>query len=391
MKQVLAVFRDELRRIFALRPVFSVLIVGSAFYAVFYPQPYLNEALRNVPIAVVDADGTSASRELARRIDATSDIAVAMVLPDVVSAEREVFARKIFGILAIPKNFERDLLHGRASPIALYADASYFLQYQRVAGAVAAVAQTLGAEIETARLIGIGVDPALASAASDPMQLTAVPLFNPEGGYATYVLPGAFVIILHQILLIGVGLLGTFPGADPAENATDDPAPGAFATVAGKMLAYLLIEAVILPLYLIALPYLYGLPRLGGVIPILAFAVPFVLSISGLGLVVAATFKNPLSVQLVLAAIGLPFFYLAGFAWPTEVIPPAVHVVSLLVPSTSAINGFTRLAQLGAPLADVRGEFLLLWGLTLFYGGIAWILEVRRRRVASVPSWAASD
>ncbi len=242
------------------------------------------------------------------------------------------------------------------------------------------MAQTLGAEIEAARLIGIGVDPALASAASDPMQLTAVPLFNPEGGYATYVLPGAFILILHQILLIAVGLLGTLPGADPAENATDEPAPGPFATVVGKMLAYLLLEAVILPLYLIALPYLYGLPRLGGVVPILVFAVPFVLSISGLGLVVAAIFKNPLSVQLVLAAIGLPFFYLAGFAWPTEVIPPAVHVASLLVPSTSAINGFTRLAQLGAPLADVEGEFLMLWGLTLFYGGIAWILEVRRRR-----------
>jgi len=76
--------------------------------------------------------------QLARRVDATSDIAVTMVLPDIVSAEREVFARKIFGILAIPKNFERDLLHGRASPIALYADASYFLLYQRVAGGVAA-------------------------------------------------------------------------------------------------------------------------------------------------------------------------------------------------------------------------------------------------------------
>jgi hypothetical protein len=65
------------------------------------------------------------------------------------------------------------------------------------------------------------------------------------------------------------------------------------------------------------------LPRLGGVIPILIFAVPFVLSVSGLGLVVAAIFKNPLSVQLVLAAIGMPFFFLAGFAWPAEVIPPA--------------------------------------------------------------------
>jgi len=76
MKRVLTVVRDEFLRIFALRPVFSVLVAGSAFYAVFYPQPYLNEALRNVPIAIVDGDGTSASRELARRIDATSDIAV---------------------------------------------------------------------------------------------------------------------------------------------------------------------------------------------------------------------------------------------------------------------------------------------------------------------------
>src|SRR6202011_6252053 len=125
------------------------------------------EALRNVPIAIVDGDGTSTSRELARLIDATSDIAVTLVLPDVISAEREVFARKIFGILAIPKNFERDLLHGRASPIALYADASYFLLYQRVSGGVAAVARALGAEGGTTRLIGIGVDPALASAASD--------------------------------------------------------------------------------------------------------------------------------------------------------------------------------------------------------------------------------
>jgi len=32
-----------------------------------------------------------------------------------------------------------------------------------------------------------------------------------------------------------------------------------------------------------------------------------------------------------------------------------------------------------APLADVRGEFLMLWGLTIFYGGIVWILEIRRR------------
>lgn len=180
--------------------MFSVLVLGVAIYTVFYPQPYLAEALRNIRIAVVDQDGTTASRDLARRIDATSDVAIAMVLPDLPSAEREVFKRTISGVLVIPKDFEGDLLHGRPSPVALYADASYFLIYQRISGGISAVAQALGSEIETARLIGIGVDPNIAGAVTAPIRLTAVPLFNPQGGYATYLLPAAFVLIVQQTL-----------------------------------------------------------------------------------------------------------------------------------------------------------------------------------------------
>jgi ABC-2 type transport system permease protein len=377
MSGALQVFRDEIRRIFTVKPAFSVLILGAAFYAFFYPQPYLNEALRNVPIAVVDRDGTQTSRDFARLVDATPDVAVTELLPDLASAEREVYARRVDGILVIPQYFERDLLHGRPSPVALYADASYFLIYQRVAGAVAAVAHTVGAEIETARLIAIGVDPAIAVAASDPMPLTAVPIFNPEAGYATYVLPAAFVLILQQMLLMGVGLLGTLPGADPAEDdAHLRPFPAAI--VAGKLLAYLALEAVILPIYLIVLPYLYGLPRLGGTLPILIFAVPFVLSVAGLGFVVAGIFRRPIRVALILAALGLPLFMVAGFSWPSEAIPPFIRAISLLIPSTSAINGFVKLSQLGAPLAAANSEFLTLWALALFYNLIALLQMVRK-------------
>jgi ABC-2 type transport system permease protein len=374
------VFRHEFRRVFALRPAFSVLIVAVALYAVFYPQPYINEALRDVPIAIVDRDGTNSSREFARRVDATPDVAVATVLPDLATAQRQVFARNISGILFIPKDFERDLLHGRASPVALYADASYFLMYQRISGAVTAVAKTFGAEVEAARLVGVGIDAAVAVAAADPMPLTAVALFNPQGGYATYLLPAAFVLILQQTLLIGVGLLGTLPGGGLSEDETATTQAGPFATVFGKLLAYLTLQAFILPFYLIALPYLYGVPRLGPVATILIFAVPFALAVSGLGIVLASIFRTPLAVQLASAAVGLPFFFLAGFAWPSAAIPPAIRLFSLLVPSSSAIDGFVRVSQLGAPLADVRSQFLTLWGLAAFYGCVAIMLEVKRRR-----------
>src|SRR5258706_514663 len=377
MSGLLDVFRQEFRRIFTVKSAFSVMVLGAAFYAFFYPQPYLNEARRSVPIAGVDRDGPKRSRDFARRVDATPDVAVTEVLPDLASAEREVFARRVDGILVIPQYFERELLHGRPSPVALYADASYFLIYQRVAGAVAAVARTAGAEVETARLIAIGVDPAIAVAASDPMPLTAVPLFNPEGGYATYVLPAAFVLILQQTLLMGVGLLSTLPGGDPAEGDTGRKRPAPLAIVAGKLLAYLALEAVILPAYLIGLPYLYGLPRLGGIIPILIFAIPFVLAVAGLGFVVAGIFRRPVRVQLILAAAGLPLFMVAGFSWPSEAIPPAIRLVSYLVPSTSAIDGFVKLSQLGAPLSAVNPELLTLCALALFYNLIAVLHAVR--------------
>lgn len=382
MKDILTICRIELGRVLSLKPAFSVLIVATIIYAAFYPQPYRTEALRHVPIAVVDLDGTDSSRTLIRRIDASSDVAVGGVFPDQASAERDVYARDLYGILVIPQYFERDLLHNRQSPIALYADASYFLIYQRISGGVAAVAKTMGAEIETARLIAINVDPRIASAAADPMPLTAVPLFNPQGGYATYILPAAFILIMQQTLLIGVGLLGTY--RNDAIRTGHAASIGPIAVIAGKLLAYLILEAVIMPFYLIVVPYLYNIPRLGTPLSIFIFAFPFVLAVGALGLVIASLFRSPLTVQLVSAAVGIPFLFLAGFSWPTEAMPPFLHAIAVVLPSTSAINGIVAVAQLGAPLSDVRQPFLTLWFLAAVYIVIAILLESRdRRRLAA--------
>ncbi len=379
MKAILTVCRIELARVFSLKPAFAVLIVASVIYAAFYPQPYRTEALRDVPIAVVDLDGTASSRELARRVDASADVAVGALFPDQASATQDVFARNLYGVLVIPRYFERDLLHHRRSPVALYADASYFLIYQRLSGGVTAVARTMGAEVETARLIAAGVDPALAAAAADPMPLTTVALFNPQGGYATYILPAAFVLILQQTLLIGVGLLGTYRNDQVRTGLAATAGPAAI--VGGKLLAYLILETVITSFYLVALPYLYHIPRLGSPLSISMFALPFALAVSGLGLVLARLFRDPLTVQLVSAALGIPFLFLAGFSWPTEAIPPFLRAVATLLPSTSATTGLVAVSQMGASIADVRQPFLTLWVLAAGYSAIAILLESRSRGV----------
>ncbi|ATN36992.1 ABC transporter permease (plasmid) [Rhizobium sp. ACO-34A] len=381
MNAVATVTTLELQRIFSLRPAFSVLVLAIVIYSVFYPQPYRGETLRDVPIAVVDLDGTDSSRQFARRLDASSDVMVTAVLPDFAAGERAVQTREVYGILVLPRHFERDLLHGRSSPVAFYADASYFLIYSRMTGAVTTLAKTMGAEIETRRLVSAGVDPALSAAASDPMPLIAIALFNPQGGYATYILPAALVLLLQQTLLIGVGLLGTME--DERSRALAKRA-GPLSRVSGKLLAYFIVETPVFAFYLVALPYLYGIPRLGSITAIAAISIPFVAAVAGLGMIVARVLRNPVTVQLVFAGIGMPFLFLSGFSWPAEAIPEPLGLIALAVPSTTAINAIIEVAQLGASVADVADQLLVLAALAVVYLGLAWGLERGLNRVGSM-------
>src|SRR5262249_29494613 len=49
-------FAAEWRRVLATRGAFALLVLAPVIYGVFYPQPYLNQILRKVPIVVVDND-----------------------------------------------------------------------------------------------------------------------------------------------------------------------------------------------------------------------------------------------------------------------------------------------------------------------------------------------
>jgi len=394
MSEMFYVMGVELRRIFAVRSAFSAMILAVLIYAVLYPQPYLAETLRDVPIAVVDQDRSTASQDLLRRIDATEMVEIAQSAPDMVAAQRLLFERQVYGILVIPQDFERSLLRGSPAPVALYGDASYFLMYQRIAGGVSAVTRTVGAEVEAGRLIASGIDPTLAAAAGDPMPVVAVPLFNPQGGYATYLLPAAFVLILQQTLMMAVGLLGTAGSAGmTAETSRRVRTAGALGTVIGKTLAYLVIQSVLFTFCTIVLPALYGIPRLGSPLDILAVGLPFVLAVSLLGQACAVILKRGEIVQLVLIAVGLPFFFLSGFSWPTSAMPQAIVWIAQLVPSTSAIEALVRVGQMGAPLSAVKTETLTLWALVVLYGSLAVLFEYRRggRLLAAAEPVAASN
>jgi len=376
MTAVLVVWRDTLWQIFTYRPALMVMVLSLVVYGLLYPQPYLTETLRDIPVALVDQDGSVSSRELTRRLGATEAVQIAGIFPDLVAAEQALFARRVHGVVYIPQGFERDMLRGGATTLALYADASYFLMYQQLSTGVNTVARGLGAEVEMGRLVAQGVAPTNALAEVDPLPLVLVPLFNPQGGYASYLLPAAFVLILQQTLMMGAGLLAT--RREPSAQRADVTGGNGWRNLLGQALAYVSLYAFLIPLFLQGVPGWYGLPALGSLGMLLWVALPFVLAAAFLGLLIAAWLERGELVQLVLLGIGLPFFFLSGFAWPSDAMPGWIVFLAQWVPSTPAIDALVRVTQMGATMTDVVWQVLQLWGLALFYGVLLVMIQSRR-------------
>src|SRR5205807_2570436 len=180
---------------------------------------------------------------------------------------------------------ERDVLKGTTVHLPVYADATYFFLFRTMGSGITVAISTLSSELAAggARTDGSLVKAALA--ATSPADILLQPIFNPVGGYASYVVPAAFVLILQQMLLIGAAML---TGAALAQ-ATG----GVFASVLGRGIAHLIIYLPALALYFIMLPRFYGFSTLGQPLQLFAIASVFVLATSFMGQAVGAWFKRP--------------------------------------------------------------------------------------------------
>ncbi|MFP1646055.1 ABC transporter permease [Pontitalea aquivivens] len=366
MTALATAFRAELAAVLGDRQVRMIVLLALVIYALIYPLPYRAELLRDVPVVLVDQDGSTASADLARRVDASEAVALTHLAPDMAEATRLVHERRAYGVMLIPDGFERALLRGDQSPVALYADASYFLMYQRVMQGAAVPLRQMGAEVEAGRLIAQGTPRAVATAQVSPANQIEVPLFNPAAGYATYVLPAAFVLILQQTMMMGLALAATRRGPLPGHPVW---------RLLGRAGAWLAIWAGLLPVYLIVLPVLYGLPILGGPGALMMLGLPFLLAAGFLAQLVAALFRRGEVVQVVLLALGMPFFFLSGFAWPVEAIPAHLNALAQLIPSTAAIDGLVRVTQMGATLPEIAPILWHLWALAAGLGLVVLAVE----------------
>jgi len=362
-------FSDEYRRVLGDSGAFGLIVMGPLLYAVLYPQPYVGQLIRDIPIAVVDDDSSEISRTIVQALDAHEATHVAARPLNLTEAQAAIARREVFGILSIPAGTEREILKGQPARLPAFVDSAYFLLYNRTLQGISEAVAVVSGELQarTARPDGSLYRAALVR--SSPIEFLSEPLFNPTGGYASYIVPAAFILILQQTLMMGVATLGGVAYAQGGAAARRQR--GRPAAIAGQALAHLALALPSYALCLIVLPRLYGYASNPRLLDLLVLAVPFILAVSLLGQLAGALAKRRETAVVLLMGLGLPLFFLVGVAWPPEAIPAILRAASTAVPSTFGIDGLVRINQMYASLADVSRDWARLWILVGIYAVLA--------------------
>lgn len=359
---------QELKAVFKDQGVLIFFLLVPLAYPLVYAFIYTNEVVREVPTAVIDNSNTALSREFIRSVDASADVHIQSHCADMEEGKALLKETKVYGIIYIPESFSKDISSGKQTTVSVYCDMSGMLYYKALVLASTNASLALNKQIQIKRLGNTTERQDEISTA--PIEYEDISLFNPQDGFASFLIPAVLILIIQQTLLLGIGLSA---GTARESNRFRDLVPisrqyqGTLRIVGGKSLAYFLIYVLITAYVLCLVPKMFSLVQIAQPATLLAFAVPYILACIFFAMTCSIFIHHRESCMMIYVFTSVPLLFISGISWPGAAVPTFWKIFSYLFPSTFGINGFVRINNMGATLPEVLFEYKALWIQTLVY------------------------
>lgn len=351
------------------KPMWMMLLLSLCVMSLVYA----NRTVWDLPVAVIDQDHSTASRMLARQLDAGSKIAT-VAYDNLAEAEHDLALRKLFAVIIMPVDLEKKILAGQNIVIPVYGDATNRLANGQIQQDVLSAYQSILTQYNTDLLLSNGFSERQASVVLSPILGQSLDVFNPGISFAAIIFPGLLVMLLqHSLLIASVRVsivLNSGPSGKPA-------IPAFLGGISALIPVWLFLSIVLFVLW----PWVLGYRQTASIPEILLLTFPFLLAVLGLGKLVTECLRSVELIYLTLAFLTTPVFYISGTIWPLQAMPAWVRAISSMLPSTWATKAIAGVNQMGLPFKDVGGDILMLLILCGFYTFIGIAVGMLRDRV----------
>ena len=377
-------FIHELKTAFRDRGVVIMFILGPLIYPLLYQSMYLNEALVDVPIGIVDNSHSSFSHELVRNLDDTESLKAYSYYASLSDAQRAFEQREIHGIVYIPKDINYKLSRAEQATISVYCDVSSFMYYRTIYQSCNYSILSMNKKIQIQRLNALGIVGESATSIADPMPYQNISLYNRGVGFASFLLPSILVLILFQTLFFGITMLA---GTSREENkfhvlvSANAHRGGIFRVICGKSAFYFLIYSVWIFYVLGIVPQIFNMPHIGNPVDLIKLMIPFLLATIFFSMTISAFIPNRETSMILFMFFSVILLFLSGIVWPQSNINGYWRLFAWIFPSTHGVQGYIKINTMGADVQHASFEYISLWVQTAFYfvtTSIAYRWQIRK-------------
>ena len=369
------IWAQEMKSLVHDEGVAIFFIVVPIFYPLLYSWAYNNEVVEEVPVAVVDMSHSATSRQFARQYDASPNVKVAYRCNDILEARDLMEKQVVHGFVVIPTDFDNCINRMEQAHISVFCDMSLMLTYKAIFSTATSVVQDMNADIQVEVSSMLQPDAVAPTARQEtvqthPLDFDEVQLFNPTGGYGSFIIPAVLMLIIQQTLVLGIGLSA---GTARENNRYKDLVPinrhytQISTIIFGKSMCYFMVYIVIAAWLTLAVPKIFHFTSLFPPRDLLHLMLPYLLACIFFGMFVSCIVRYRENVMLFVVFASVPMLFLSGVSWPQSAIPSYWQGFSWLFPSTFGVRAFVRMNSMGATLADVREEYICLWLQMLAY------------------------
>lgn len=375
------VLRREIRQI-AARPALGFMLAPYPILLFLLLSTIFFAGLpTGLPITLLDQDGSTTSRQIARMVDDTPDLEISHHAVTLLEAKAQMLAGKSYGILMIPEHIERDLLAGQSPEVVVFSNNQMLTVGNIVSRATTTALNQFSAGISISLRQSQGQSAQEASASVNPIPMQQSPLFNPTLDYTQFLLASAMPTVLQIFIcasaVMAISRDSTSRGGLPRLARLSN---SAFTTIAAKLLPYGLAGLCCLWLADVIIFGLFDAPFRGSLALHLLYTILFVISCLSLGTLLALISQDTIGALGLAGLMTAPAFSFAGISFPRMSMNDFSQIWSTIIPLTPYLEARTDQVVRGADMVYTLP--ILGWQALqiAIYGSLALIVFKRKSK-----------
>lgn len=309
------------------------IIIAPLFSYVFFTSLMKKGLPTDLPVGIVDMDGSSTSRNIINNLDAFQQTNIKYKYASFSEARTAVQRGDIYGFFYLPSQLSHDALSSKQPTISFYTNNSYLIAGSLLFRDMKQMSELASGAVGRATLYAKGATEKQAMAILQPIVINTFPIGNPTLNYSVYlnniIIPGILQIMIFMITVYSIGVEIK---ERTAREWLKTGNRSIYISLAGKLLPQTICFFIMAFFYNVYLYKYLHFPCQSGIGSMLLASFMFILAAQGCGVLMIGVLPT-LRLGLSFASLwGVLSFSISGFSFPADAMHPVLQALANLFP-----------------------------------------------------------